>query len=79
MTRWFFPSARIGSAAFANGATNVATTVVFAREGGTVPAPGPALNFAGPGHVTGFDPDLVLREEPPPGTPDAAENVLAGI
>lgn len=40
---------------------------------------GPTLTLAGPGQVTGFDRTMVLREEPPPGSAPAAENVLANV
>ncbi|MET9734628.1 hypothetical protein ABZZ79_29525 [Streptomyces sp. NPDC006458] len=81
-TRWFFSSARIGAAASANGQA-LPTSVVFTRdldgrrEEPTVP--GPTLSLVGPGDVRGFERAMVLREEPPPGTADAAENVMASV
>ncbi|MFE2052819.1 hypothetical protein ACFXAS_30580 [Streptomyces sp. NPDC059459] len=81
-TRWFFSWARIGAGASATGQT-LPTSVRFGRdiegrhEGPTVP--GPELALVGPGDVLGFDHGTVLREEPRPGTPDAPENVLAGV
>lgn len=81
-TRWFFSSARVGATASADGRT-LRTSVRFFRDiEGRREEPevaGPALSLVGPGDVLGFDRSMVLREEPPPGTPDAAENVLASV
>ncbi|GAB2892351.1 hypothetical protein GCM10027074_70630 [Streptomyces deserti] len=81
-TRWFFSSARVGAAASATGQT-LPTSVRFTRDiDGRREEPavtGPTLSLVGPGDVLGFDRSMVLREEPPPGTPDAAENVLASV
>lgn len=81
-TRWFFSSARLGAAASATGQA-LPTSVRFTRDiGGGREEPlvnGPTLSLVGPGDVLGFDRTMVLREEPPPGTADAAENVLAGV
>ncbi|MGW0912644.1 hypothetical protein ACWD1Z_12970 [Streptomyces sp. NPDC002784] len=81
-TRWFFSSARVGAAASADGRT-LQTSVRFFRdiEGRREEpeVPGPTLSLVGPGDVLGFDRAMVLREEPPPGTPDAAENILASV
>ncbi|WP_432034536.1 hypothetical protein [Streptomyces antibioticus] len=81
-TRWFFSSARVGAAASADGQT-LHTAVRFFRDiEGRREEPvvaGPDLSLVGPGEVLGFDRSMVLREEPPPGTPDAAENVLASV
>ncbi|MEV0174615.1 hypothetical protein AB0I00_26290 [Streptomyces sp. NPDC050803] len=81
-TRWFFSSARIGAAAAADGQT-LSTKVRFSRDiEGRREEPevtGPNLSLVGPGDVLGFDRSMVLRQEPPPGTPDAAENVMAGV
>lgn len=81
-TRWFFSSARVGAAASADG-QQLRTAVRFFRDiEGRREEPevtGPTLSLVGPGDVLGFDRSMVLREEPPPGTPDAAENVLASV
>ncbi|NNN30167.1 hypothetical protein HLK59_07285 [Streptomyces sp. S3(2020)] len=82
-TRWFFSSARVGAGASATGQV-LPTSVRFHRdiEGRREeppPVTGPTLSLVGPGEVLGFDRSMVLREEPPPGTPDAAENVLATV
>ncbi|MFI0813078.1 hypothetical protein [Streptomyces echinatus] len=81
-TRWFFSSARVGAAASAVGQA-LPTAVLFDREidGGVrqESAQGPALTLLGPSDVLGFDRAMVLREEPPPGTTSAAENVMAGV
>ncbi|MCX5358389.1 hypothetical protein OG864_06740 [Streptomyces sp. NBC_00124] len=82
-TRWFFSSAQVGAGASATGQA-LPTSVRFNRdiEGRREepsPVMGPTLSLAGPGEVFGFDRSMVLREEPPPGTPDAAENVLATV
>ncbi|GGW96272.1 hypothetical protein GCM10010297_17690 [Streptomyces malachitofuscus] len=81
-TRWFFSSARVGAGASATG-RELPTSVRFTRdiEGRREekPVSGPTLSLVGPGDVFGFDRGMVLREEPPPGTPDAAENVLASV
>lgn len=82
-TRWFFSSARVGAGASATGQA-LPTAVRFNRdiEGRREeppPVTGPTLSLVGPGDVLGFDRGMVLREEPPPGTPDAAENVLATV
>ena len=80
-SRWFFSWARVGTAAAAVGSA-LPTSVTFTRAGGgtaaAVAADGPALSLAGPEHVLGFDPSLVLRVDPPPDTP-APENVIAGV
>ncbi|WP_405725541.1 hypothetical protein OG885_03085 [Streptomyces sp. NBC_00028] len=82
-TRWFFSSARLGAAASAQGQA-LATSVRFTRDidgrrEQLPPVQGPTLSLVGPGDVFGFERTMVLREEPPPGTVDAAENVLAGV
>ncbi|MEU2221616.1 hypothetical protein [Streptomyces sp. NPDC018347] len=81
-TRWFFSSARVGAAASAVGQA-LPTSVVFDRriDGRATreTAAGPVLSLLGPGDVLGFDRSMVLREEPPPGTVSAAENVLTGV
>ncbi|MFB6768192.1 hypothetical protein [Streptomyces sp. NPDC056337] len=82
-TRWFFSSARVGAAASADGQA-LHTGVRFFRDiDGRREQPdelkGPTLSLVGPGDVLGFDRSMVLREEPPSGTPDAAENVLASV
>ncbi|MFG2577024.1 hypothetical protein [Streptomyces sp. NPDC048481] len=81
-TRWFFSSARIGAGATATGQA-LPTSVRFGRDvDGRHEEPsvaGPTLSLAGPGDVYGFDRSMVLREDPPPGTPDVPENVLAGV
>ncbi|MBC7269967.1 MAG: hypothetical protein H5T76_14870, partial [Streptomyces sp.] len=81
-TRWFFSSVRVGAAASADG-QQLRTAVRFLRDiEGRREEPeveGPRLSLVGPGEALGFDRSTVLREEPPPGTPDAAENVLASV
>ncbi|GGW39079.1 hypothetical protein [Streptomyces griseoloalbus] len=81
-TRWFFSSARIGAAAASDGQA-LSTAVRFSRDiEGRREEPevrGPTLSLVGPGDVLGFDRAMVLRQEPPPGTADAAENVLASV
>ncbi|CQR60561.1 hypothetical protein [Streptomyces leeuwenhoekii] len=81
-TRWFFSSTRVGATASADGQA-LRTAVRFFRDiDGRREEPevaGPTLSLVGPGEVLGFDRSMVLREEPPPGTPDAAENVLASV
>ncbi|MEU7413729.1 hypothetical protein AB0B40_31240 [Streptomyces sp. NPDC042638] len=81
-TRWFFSSARVGAGASADGQA-LHTSVRFALDiEGRHEAPqvtGPTLSLVGPGDVLGFDRSMVLREEPPPGTADAAENVMASV
>ncbi|MEU0253799.1 hypothetical protein ABZ299_15140 [Streptomyces sp. NPDC006184] len=81
-TRWFFSSARIGAGAAADGQA-LSTAVRFSRDiEGRREEPvvsGPTLALVGPGDVLGFDGSMVLRQEPPPGTVDAAENVLASV
>lgn len=81
-TRWFFSSARLGAGASATGQA-LPTSVRFTRDiEGRREEPtvqGPTLSLVGPGDVFGFDRSMVLREQPPPGTPDAAENILASV
>ncbi|MET0765451.1 MAG: hypothetical protein ABWY29_11335 [Blastococcus sp.] len=81
-TRWFFASARSGVGASASGAS-LSTSVTFhrvvaGRDPEKVDAPGPSLALVGPGHVLGFEPSLIIREEPSPATP-APENVMACV
>ena len=82
-TRWFFSSARVGAAAAATGGPALPTSVTFNQQVDgrqvAVTAPGPELTLLGPGDVTGFDRAIVQREEPPPGTVDAAENIMASV
>jgi hypothetical protein len=81
-TRWFFSSALVGAAASATGQA-LRTSVLFTRDMDgkqkQESADGPTLSLVGPGDVHGFDRTMVLREEPPPGSAPAAENVLAGV
>lgn len=81
-TRWFFSWARIGAGASATGQA-LRTSVRFGRDiEGRHEEPsvqGPELALVGPGDVLGFDRATVLREEPRAGTPDAPENLLAGV
>ncbi|ANB04417.1 hypothetical protein SAM40697_0455 [Streptomyces ambofaciens] len=81
-TRWFFSWARIGAGASATGQA-LRTSVRFGRDiEGRHEEPsvqGPELALVGPGDVLGFDRATVLREEPGAGTPDAPENLLAGV
>jgi hypothetical protein len=81
-TRWFFPWARVGGATAAPGKP-LQPEVTFRQtvngQVNPVTAAGPALTPVGPGDVLGFDRGLVAREEPPPGTTTAAENILAGV
>ncbi|MFJ4206600.1 hypothetical protein ACIP2Y_44325 [Streptomyces sviceus] len=81
-TRWFFSSARVGAAASADGQALHTAVRFFQDIDGRREEPevhGPTLSLVGPGEVLGFDRSMVLREEPPPGTPDAAENVMASV
>ena len=83
-TRWFFSSALVGaSASSVGGGQGLRTSVTFVREMDgqrkEETAEGPALSLVGPGDVLGFDRTMVLREEPPPGSAPAAENVLASV
>ncbi|MYT03264.1 MULTISPECIES: hypothetical protein [Streptomyces] len=81
-TRWFFSSARVGAAASADGQALRTAVRFFQDIDGRREEPevrGPTLSLVGPGEVLGFDRSMVLREEPPPGTLDAAENVLASV
>ena len=82
--RWFFSSALVGaSASRAAAGQGLPTSVTFVREMDgqrtAETAEGPALSLVGPGDVLGFDRTIVLREEPPPGSAPAAENVLASV
>jgi hypothetical protein len=82
-TRWFFSSARHGVAAGVSAGPALATQVTFNRQMGggasDITAPGPDLRLAGPGHVAGIERGLIMREEPPPGTTSAAQNILASV
>ncbi|MET7474888.1 hypothetical protein ABZT17_11095 [Streptomyces sp. NPDC005648] len=81
-TRWFFSSARLGAAASATGQA-LTTAVLFGRDidgrHTQETATGPTLSLVGPGDVLGFDRTMVLREEPPSGTAQAAENIMASV
>jgi hypothetical protein len=50
---------------------------VTLSDGATVK--GPELKMIGPGAVTGFDPRLVVRVDPPAGCSDAEDNFLASV
>jgi hypothetical protein len=80
-TRWFFSHARQGVAAEGPAAQTIQPLVVFKRS--TAPDPiralGPQLRLAGPDDVAAIDRSLIIREEPPPGTPAAAENIMAAV
>jgi hypothetical protein len=83
-TRWFFSSARVGAGAATPAGQALGTAVTFRREvdgrpPDSVTANGPGLTLVGPGDVLGFDRSMVLREEPPPGAPPAAANILASV
>jgi len=81
-SRWFFSSARVGAGAAAAGptlATSVTFTQVVEGQPSPVRAPGPALSLVGPGDVAGFDRVLVVREEPPPGSAETPENIMASV
>lgn len=80
-TRWFFSHARQGVAAGRPAAETIQPQVVFKRSIATDPitVAGPQLRLAGPGDVAGIDRSLIIREEPPAGTPAAAENIMAAV
>jgi hypothetical protein len=80
-TRWFFSHVRQGVAAEGPAASTIQPHVVFKRSiaADAIKAVGPALRLAGPGDVAAIDRSLVIREEPPPGTPAAAENIMAAV
>jgi hypothetical protein len=81
--RWFFSHSQQGVATGITAGSAVPSSVTFVREvdGGTFEekAPGPHLKLVGPRDVVGIDPHLIFREEPPPGTADAADNFLAAV
>lgn len=87
--RWFVSHVSLGAAAVARGRDGARRTVrpsVTLRRtlaDGRVEQPpridGPVLNLLGPGDVLGFSRALVVREEPPAGTRDAAESNLACV
>jgi hypothetical protein len=80
-SRWFFSHVRQGLAAEGPAAQTIQPQVVFKRStaAGAMTAVGPQLRLAGPGDVAAIDRSLILREEPPPGTPAAAENIMAAV
>ncbi|WP_406229412.1 hypothetical protein [Nocardia sp. NBC_01009] len=87
--RWFVSSVEIGAAAVARSTKNArpsfTPTVDVRRSIKDQPAeqprtlPGPDLQLLGPGDTVGFEPSMVVRREPPPGTPDGAADYLALI
>jgi hypothetical protein len=80
-TRWFFSHARQGVAAAGPAAQTIQPQVVFKRSTApdAITAVGPQLRLAGPDDVAAIDRSLIIREEPPPGTPAAAENIMAAV
>ena len=80
-TRWFFSHVRQGVAAEGPAAQTIQPQVMFKRStaADTMTAVGPQLRLAGPSDVAAIDRSLILREEPPPGTPAAAENIMAAV
>ena len=82
--RWFFSFVRQGVSAGISANVSVTPHVVFSRRvgGGARPnevASGPAMRLTSADDVATIAAGLVWREEPPPGTPAAAENVLASV
>ena len=80
-TRWFFSHVRQGVAAEGPAAQTIRPQVVFKRStaADAITAVGPTLRLAGPGDVAAIDRSLIIREEPPPGTPAAAQNIMAAV
>ena len=81
-TRWFFSPARQGVAAEGPAAQTIQPQVVFKRStaAGAITAAGPAsCGWPVPDDVAAIDRSLIMREEPPPGTPAAAENIMAAV
>jgi hypothetical protein len=79
--RWFFSHVRQGIAAEGPASGTVSPQVVFKRSIAADPikADGPPLKLAGSDDVAAIDRSLILREEPPPGTANAAENIMAAV
>lgn len=80
-SRWFFSHVRQGVAAEGPASPAIQPQVVFKRStaAAVITADGPPLKLAGPDDVAAIDRSLILREEPPPGTPAAAENIMAAV
>ena len=82
--RWFFSFVRQGVAAGISANASVKPEVKFARHVGGAARPnevasGPAMRLTSADDVDTIAAGLVWREEPPPGTPAAAENVMASV
>jgi hypothetical protein len=82
-SRWFMSHARqdaeVGAVAGSGPQPTSATFTCSLHPDQPSKITGPALRVAGPGDVTAIDPSLILREEPPPGTTNAADNILVGV
>ena len=85
--RWFVSSVGVGAANEARAVrdgrpllrTSVRATRTLGGASESFPIDGPELALLGPGDVVGFERALVAREEPPPGTTDAAVENLACV
>ncbi|MFI9503316.1 hypothetical protein [Nocardia sp. NPDC052566] len=85
--RWFLSSVTIGAAGSADKVTKARPTfepkvdLVQSVDGrrDTHTCTGPALQMLGPGDTLGFEPSMVVRREPPPGSSDAVADYLALI
>ena len=81
--RWFFSYLRQGVAAGISASATVTPEVRFTRQAGGDARPevaaGPAMRLTSADDVATIAAALVWREEPPAGTPAAAENVLASV
>jgi len=82
-TRWFYSFARDGASIGATSGGGLPTEVSFERSvGGTTtpfPVSGPTLRLTTAGDVAAIDRGLIIREQPAPGTLDAAENIMASV
>ena len=82
-SRWFMSHARqdaeVGAVAGSGPQPTSATFTCSLHPDQPSKIPGPQLRVAGPGDVTAIDQSLILREEPPPGTTNAADNILVGV
>jgi hypothetical protein len=82
-SRWFMSHARqdaeVGVVAGSGPQPTSATFTCSLHPAQPTKIAGPQLRVTGPGDVTAIDQGLILREEPPPGTTNAADNVLASV
>ncbi len=82
-SRWFMSHARqdaeVGATAGSGTQPTSATFTCSLHPDRPITIAGPQLRVAGPGDVTAIDQSLILREEPPPGTTNAADNILASV